>query len=45
MPVALGERQAAAPPATGVLVPAVMKLTGRASWWAPRPLARFTIRD
>lgn len=29
----------------GLLVPAVMKLTGRASWWAPRPLARFTIRD
>lgn len=28
----------------GLLVPAVMKLTGRASWWAPRPLARFTIR-
>jgi RND superfamily putative drug exporter len=29
----------------GLLVPAVMKLTGRASWWAPRPLARFTVRD
>ena len=29
----------------GLLVPAVMKLTGRASWWAPRSLARFTIRD
>ena len=29
----------------GLLVPAVMKLTGRASGWAPRPLARFTIRD
>src|SRR5215471_926211 len=29
----------------GLLVPAVMKLTGRASWWAPRSLARFTIGD
>ncbi|PZT75165.1 MULTISPECIES: MMPL family transporter [unclassified Streptomyces] len=24
-----------------LLVPAVMKLTGRASWWAPAPLRRF----
>jgi RND superfamily putative drug exporter len=24
-----------------VLVPAFMKLMGRANWWAPRPLARF----
>jgi RND superfamily putative drug exporter len=28
----------------GLLVPAVMKLTGRASWWAPRPLARLHAR-
>ena len=25
----------------GVLVPAFMKLAGRANWWAPRPLARW----
>ncbi|MDX3849242.1 MMPL family transporter [Streptomyces sp. AK02-01A] len=25
----------------GLLVPAVMKLTGRATWWAPGPLRRF----
>jgi RND superfamily putative drug exporter len=24
-----------------LLVPAVMRLTGRATWWAPRPLRRF----
>jgi RND superfamily putative drug exporter len=24
-----------------LLVPSVMKLTGRATWWAPRPLRRF----
>ncbi|MFD3920564.1 MMPL family transporter [Streptomyces sp. NPDC058595] len=24
-----------------LLVPAVMKLTGKATWWAPRPLRRF----
>lgn len=28
----------------GILVPAVMKLTGRAAWWAPRPLARLYAR-
>lgn len=28
----------------GLLVPAVMKLTGRAAWWAPRPLARLHTR-
>jgi RND superfamily putative drug exporter len=27
----------------GLLVPAVMKFTGRANWWAPRRLARFTV--
>ncbi|MFJ1597812.1 hypothetical protein [Streptomyces sp. NPDC088261] len=24
-----------------LLVPAVMRLTGRATWWAPGPLRRF----
>jgi RND superfamily putative drug exporter len=24
-----------------LLVPAVMRVLGRASWWAPKPLARF----
>lgn len=28
----------------GILVPAVMKLTGPAAWWAPRPLARLYAR-
>ncbi|MEV0373279.1 MMPL family transporter [Streptomyces sp. NPDC050636] len=28
----------------GVLVPAVMKLAGRANWWAPRPLRRLHAR-
>ncbi|MGS2587998.1 MMPL family transporter [Streptomyces hebeiensis] len=27
-----------------LLVPAVMKLTGRATWWAPGPLRRFHVR-
>lgn len=25
----------------GILVPAFMRLAGRANWWAPRPLARL----
>ncbi|MFF2190808.1 MMPL family transporter [Streptomyces sp. NPDC058155] len=25
----------------GALVPAFMRLAGRANWWAPGPLARF----
>ncbi|MEV8416045.1 hypothetical protein AB0P45_20910, partial [Streptomyces niveus] len=25
----------------GALVPAFMRLAGRANWWAPAPLARF----
>ena len=25
----------------GVLVPAFMRLAGRANWWAPAPLARW----
>jgi RND superfamily putative drug exporter len=24
-----------------LLVPAIMRLTGRATWWAPAPLRRF----
>jgi RND superfamily putative drug exporter len=28
----------------GVLVPAFMRLAGRANWWAPRPLARWHAR-
>jgi RND superfamily putative drug exporter len=28
----------------GVLVPAFMKLAGRANWWAPKPLARWHAR-
>lgn len=27
--------------ARSLLVPAVMRLTGRATWWAPGPLRRF----
>jgi RND superfamily putative drug exporter len=28
----------------GVLVPAFMRLAGRANWWAPPPLARWHAR-
>ncbi|WP_037678487.1 MMPL family transporter [Streptomyces griseus] len=28
----------------GLLVPAIMRLTGRATWWAPAPLRRFHTR-
>lgn len=28
----------------GLLVPATMRLLGRANWWAPGPLARFRAR-
>jgi RND superfamily putative drug exporter len=30
-----------ATPVRGLLVPAVMRLTGPANWWAPGPLARL----